>query len=831
MRFGPDINAYTSFDETVYMLQLPSDSLDILKKGFQVLEDWAHNISFENEEIDRERGVILEEWRLRRGANARMQDEQFPILFHDSRYAERLPIGKTEIIESFTYDVLKRYYADWYRPGLMAVIAVGDFDVDFIQNLIKEHFENLKAKKDTRERKEFPIPDHDETLFAIASDPEARFSSVSLYVKINMQEDFTEQDYRQTIMEQLYISMINQRLTELTQKEDPPFLAGFAGTSRFVATRGFFTLSAIVNENGIIRGFEALLTEVERVRRHGFNTTELEREKSSVMRSLEQALKEYDKTKSSTYASEYIRAFLYHEPIPGLPFEYELYKKYIDGIGLEEINNLTDKWMREESRVVMVNYPEKEGIEEPEKSELKKLLEKTTQLDIAAYQDNVSTEPLVSIPEVSSPVSKEKYNEVTGHYEWKLNNGIKVVLKPTDFKNDQILFSATSYGGLSLIETEKLLSAENAGGIINSSGVANYNLIQLNKFLSDKVANVRPYISEISEGFSGSCSPADFETMLKLIYAYFTEPRLDKESISSYFKRLEAIYKNRQNSPESAFQDTLTYVLTQNHPRYQPMTIEKIEEINPQTAFEIYKSRFADGDDFTFFFVGNFQPDSIQPLIEKYLGAIPVLEGKEAWKDNSYTYPDGIIKKNVYKGIEEKSRVSINFIGDFKWSVEERSIASALTEIMRIKLRERLREDKGGTYNVGVAGRFSHWPRERYRISVSFGCNPENTMDLINEVFTQIDSLRNNGTTKEYLNKIKEIRRRSNEINMRENGYWLNQLEFAYFHNLDPAFIIEADKRTENLSLDDIQQAARKYLNPKNYVEVVLYPEKENVSN
>lgn len=825
MRFGPDINAYTSFDETVYKLQLPTDSLNIFKAGFQVLEDWAHNVTFDPQEIDKERGVVIEEWRSGRGANQRIRDKQFPVLFHKSKYADRLPIGTKEILESFEHKRLVQFYKDWYRPNLMAVVAVGDFDVKMVEELIINHFERLQNPKQEREHIDHDVPDHDEMLFAINSDPELRVSRIGLYTKVDVKEHETLADYRLGLVKDLYTSMLNQRLAELAQKEDAPFLFAQTAEFSFIVTRGFYVMNAVVRENKIEEGLQAILTEAERVKRFGFTSSELEREKKSTLRSIEQLLREYDKQKSRTFAEEYIRAFLEDEPFPGLEFEVEIYKKYIPEITLDEVNAIGKIWVKDESRVVTVSIPEKEGLILPLEQNLLAVLSMVKQEKIEPYTEEALDLPIVEIKGKKSAVIKEKQYKNIAVTEWILANGVKVVLKPTDFKNDQILFSATSFGGLSLVETADLIPARTADALIENSGVGNYNLINLEKYLADKVVSVSPSISGIEEGFSGSASPQDLEIMLQLVYAYFEAPRLEQEAYSVYLKRLETFLQNRENNPGTAFSDTLNALLSNHNPRNKPFEFDDINKMNLQLSEKIYRERFADGNDFTFFFVGNFDLQTMKPLIEKYLGALTVLKSEEKWIDRSFNYLQGIHTRRVLKGLEQKSQTAINYTGPFKWSLKNRFIASSMVDVLRIKLRERIREDKGGTYGVGVRGYFAHYPKERYRINVSFGSNPERVEELKSEIYSQIDSMVSFGITQDYLEKVKETRSRNHEINLRENRYWLNQVEFAYFNGIDPDFILRTPELIKDLTLQDIHKAAKKYLKNDNYIEVILYPE------
>ncbi len=488
MRFGPDLNAYTSFDETVYMLQIPTDSSAIVHRAFQILEDWAHNISFEDKEIDKERGVIIEEWRLRRGADSRMRDKQFPILFKDSRYAERLPIGKTEILKTFEYQTLKDYYRTWYRPDLMAVVAVGDFNPDSMQALIEQHFSNVPVPMTSVKRPLYPVPDHDGTLFAIASDPEATRSTISIYYKQDVQAESLVTDYRKMLVENLFNSILNTRLRELVQQADPPFLFGYSSKGRFIRSKEFYTLGAGVSENGIQRGLEALLTEALRVKKYGFTGTELEREKIDMLRGLERAYNERDKTQSRVYAAEFLRNYFEQEPIPGIAYEFDLAKIYVPGITLEEVNQLADAWITPGNKVILVNMPEKEGVVIPTEEDLTAVFAIVDGKEINAYVDEVIDEPLVDVIPVSGKIVSEKIIDDLKITEWVLSNGVRVILKPTDFKNDEIRMTAFSPGGHSLYPDKDYLPAITATQIMGQSGLGKFDLMELQKKLTGKLA-------------------------------------------------------------------------------------------------------------------------------------------------------------------------------------------------------------------------------------------------------------------------------------------------------------------------------------------------------
>lgn len=826
MKFGPEINAYTGFDETVYMLQVPTDKPEIIETAFQILLDWAGAISFEDQEIQKERGVIIEEWRMGRGAEARLRDQQFPILFQGSKYANRLPIGQKAVLDTFHYQTLRQFYDDWYRPDLMAVIAVGDFETDQIQDMIRSHFGQLPRPLNAKKRPLEPIPDHSETLFAIASDPEARFWQVALYYKLPVMEDQTVNDYRSNLIEILYLQMMNERLSELSRKADAPFLAAFASKGRYVRSGEILSFSAQVKENGIPTGLRALLLEMKRVQQFGFTSGELERTKAKLLRMMEQALLEKDKTESEQLAAEYVRNFLINEPIPGIEKEVELFKKLLPGIHLTEVNQLSDQWKSNKNRVIMASYPDKEGTSPLVKEDLAKVLTESEQEEVSPFVDNFLDQPLIQSSFQPVMIRNDNYIKELDITELTLVNGVRVILKPTDFKNDEVLFTAISPGGYSLVADSLLVPARTAVAVVREGGIGNFSQEQLKKKLSDKMVTVAPFIDELSEGISGNASPADLETLFQLIYLYFTQLREDSAAFIALKNRFKGFYENRSASPEAAYQDTISVTITQHHPRYKPWTIETIEKMERKKSLEFYRHRFADASDFIFIFVGNFRLESIKSLIQIYLGNLPALHRQETWKDVTYNYPPGVVEKVVKKGVEYKSQSQIIFHGDDQWSLEKEWTMETLLEVMRIKLRERIREELSGTYGVRLGGTLSRYPRERFQINISFGTSPERVDELTREIFAQIDSLQNYGMKDIYLSKVREMSLQQLQIDMKENDFWLDQLENCYFLNQSPLTILEKEKFLQDIQMVEIQNAARRYLDKNNYIQVTLYPEK-----
>ena len=825
IRFGPELNAYTSFDETVYMLQVRTDSMEVFRKAFQVLEDWAHLISFEDEEIDKERGVIIEEWRLGRGANARMRDKQFPIIFKNSRYAKRLPIGQKEILENFDYQTLKQFYEDWYRPDLMAVVAVGDFNSDTVEAIIKKQFSNLKPEENPREREYFKVPDHSEPLYAIASDKEAMYSSVAVYFKRNKETVKTLKDYRRKIMINLYNGMFNERLKEISRKPESPFTNAGSGMGDLVRTKGVYALSAMTKEGKIDSSLKILLREAARVEKYGFNKSELDRLKKNILRGIERRYAERDKTESYAYAQKYVYNFLKNNPIPGIEKRYKLYNELIPGITVGEINNLADEMIIDSNRVVVVSVPEKENLEIPKEGELEEVFAEVERMDIEPYRDKLSDAELIAEEPEAADIIEENYLEEIDVTELTLSNGVKVIFKPTDFKNDEILFTSFSPGGTSLASDEDYFSASVASSIIDESGIAGFSLDELEKLLAGKVVSVSPYISELYEGISGSVSSKDLKTLFELIYLYFEEPRADSTAYESYKSKIETYLKNREASPRIALQDTVQKTMAQNHFRAQPWNEKTIHEIDLKEAADFYKERFADISDFTFLFVGSFSVDSLKPFVKKYLGGIEPLNRKENWRNVGKDYPEGVIEKIVKKGIEPKSFAVLNFTGDFDWSRENIYNLRSLIEVLNIRLREVIREEESGTYGVRAGRYVSKNPDEEYMIQINFGADPERVEELTGKIMNQIDSLKSIGPDEKTVEKVKEIQTRSREKNLKENRTWLYSLESSYKNSEDPVNILTYEKLINGLSADKVKETAQKYFDENNFVKVVLYPE------
>ena len=840
MRMGADLNAGTSFDETRYMLQIPTDSPEVMANTFQILEDWAHGLTLDPEEIDKERGVIIEEWRLRRGAAARIQDEQFPVLLRDSRYAERSPIGTVESLETFEHEALRRFYRDWYRPDLMAVIAVGDFDGAEVEALLIEHFEGISAPENPRERIEYSVPDHDETLFTIATDEELTSTSVAVYHMLALDEQETIGGYRQQLVEGLYNGMLNLRLGEIARNPNPPFLGAGSSKGSLVRSKGAYLLSANVPEDGIERGLEVVFTEAERVARFGFTASELERQKIDVLRGIERAYTDRANRGSASYAAEYSRAFLDDEPIPGIEYEFELYKRFIPEITLTEVNQIGSEWIRPQNRVVVVTGPEKEDLDMPSEEALLAVLTGVADMEITAYEETVIDQPLLAeIPEGSTVVGTREFAEDI--VEWELGNGVRVALKPTDFREDQVLFQGFSPGGTSLASDEEWIPASSATALIQGGGLGPFNTTDLRRVLTGKVASARPFISSFEEGVTGSGSPQDLETMFQLIYMTFTAPRADPEYFEVFNTRNRTSLQNRDASPAVAFNDAINRIMTQDALRSRPVTVETLDHTDLGGSLAFYQDRFEDASDFTFIFVGNIDLDVMRPLVERYLGGLPSTNRVETWRDLGERPPRGVIEEIVRKGLEPQSQTRLFFTGSIDYGDRSQRLGIAvMTSVLETRLREVLREELGGTYSVSVGSSFSWRPAGQYRLSISFGSDPERADELLAAVYEEIDRLKSSPPDEAEVNDVLEAQRRAWETNQESNSWWLSVLDGRYRYLLDQSDgrypsgdVLLETLPTYGADLDAltplrIQELARRYFDQDNRVRVTLLPEQLN---
>lgn len=829
VKFGQHLNAYTSFDETVYFLPIPSDDAEKLEKGFQIIEDWAFNAVLTPEEIDKERGVVLEEYRIGLGASKRMMGRYMPKMMYKSHYAERLPIGKKEILENFKYDKLVSFYKDWYRPNLMSVIVVGDIDVAAMEKKIKEHFSAYKNPKNEKPRKIYDVPNHKETFVAIESDKEASAAQVQLVYKdydtpkpvVNIN------DFKESLVEGLYSTMLNNRLNELTNSPTPPFTYGYSyhgGT--WARTKEAYQSFAMSQEDKQLDALKVLVTENERAKKFGFTQGELDRAKSDFLASIETAYNDRDKTDSENFVSEYQSHFLEKEPTPGIEWTFDAMKKILPGIELKDVNGLVKNYIKEDNRVVILTGPEKAGLKKPTEQEVLNTL-KVNVDEITPYADTeVASSLLRNDLKAGSIVKKEK-NDKIGTTTLFLSNGAKVTYKKTDFKNDEILMEAVSFGGTNLYSNEEVKKTQFANGGLTQAGFSGLKENDINKFMSGKVASVNPYIGGTTEGLRGSATPKDLEYLFQMTVGYFTDLNFDKEAFEGYKQKQSGFYKNMASQPGFFFQQELYGYLLKENPRFFGMIPDEKawEATDYQLAYNKYKERFANAADFEFFFVGNVDDKKMEEYATKYIASLPSNDKKEKAIDLGYRMLKGDHKKIVNKGTDPKSTVTIMYYGDAQYSPKEALAMQALGEVLTIKLIEELRENESGVYGISARGSMSKVPNGAYNFTIGFPCGPDNAEKLTASALRELQKIIDNGPQAADVTKFKEAELLDYKKDIKENRYWLTNFNRSYTNGTSPEDILKVEEKINAVTAKEIQEVAKKYLS-KDKVVGILMPEK-----
>ena len=829
VKFGADLNAYTSFDETVYMLPIPTDKKDNLETGFNVLEDWAHGLSFNDADIDSERAIIMEELRRGKGADDRINKVLMPKLLNGSRYAERLPIGKEDVILHFQHDAIRRFYRDWYRPDLMAVIVVGDVDPAQAEKMVEAHFGGLKNPEHERPRDYAVIPERTQSEGVVVTDKEAAANVAYIRYPIMPHTDAnTYGQYRHDLIESLYSAMLSQRMAELTQQANPPFIQGGSSMGQVVHGYRSFSAGAVVGKGGAEPALTALVQEDERARQFGFTVSELERAKKTLLRTYERYYKERDKSESADYVGEFQRSFLDQEPIPGIENEYKYVNQMVPGITLDEVNAAVKLAIpANEKKLVVYTGSDHSDLPIPQPAALLADVEAAEKATVQAHAEKVYATTLMAHPPKPGRIVKQTRDAALGLTELTLSNGVKVVLKPTDFKNDQVMMSGSRFGGQSLYGQEDIFNARYASTIAGQMGVGAYSPTDLQKVLAGKTAGVAANMGMLSEGVSGGSGSADIETMLQLAYLEFTQPRKDPALYDSFIGKQRELARNALSRPEAVFNDEYYATLYNNNPRVARVARpEDFDHVQLDRAFDIYRSRMASAKGYTFFIVGSFDVEKIKPLLATYLGSLPTAAIPVAYKDLGVRPVRGVVKKDVLKGTEAKSTVSLTFSGDASYNDVERLRLQFLVDVLNIKLVESLREQKGLIYSGGASGSVNKLPYQNYMVGITLPCAPENVDKVIAATFAEIQKLKDKGAELADLNKVKANWMENHLKVVRENGYWLGQLQSAQINGTDPHAILTAAKRVEALTPEDLKAAAQRYFNTDNYVQMVLLPEK-----
>jgi len=825
-RFGPHVNASTSFDETIYMLEIPTDRAGYVDKGMLVLRDFAAGISLLPAEVEKERGVVMEEWRGRLGAGSRLTDKQLPVIFQGSRYAERLPIGLPEVLQKAPRQRLLEFYQKWYRTDRMAVVVVGDIPVAEAEKLITKHFAPIAAPKTKVAEVDTTVPAHKDTLINMSTDPEAQGWSVSVAFKGTAEHDNTVRGYRKTLVENLVSQMLNLRLRDISRRPNAPFLGASAGTSGIGRSLELFEIEAVVPEGRITEGLGALMQEARRMQLYGFSNDELNRAKAALLAGYERAYKERETSESGSYANEYVRHFLEQEPIPGMEFEYKIASAYLPTVTADEVGALAKEFITDENRVVLGVAPEKKDMPPPSVETMRAAITRASSAPVERWAEATTGRELVEkVPAAGKVASRRTVPEI-GATVLTLSNGVEVWLKPTDFKNDQIVFQSYALGGVSLASEKDFKSASLATAMVGLGGMGGLNPVDLSKMLSGKIAQAQPSIGAYTQGVNGSSTPKDLETALQLNYLAFTAPNMTPDVLELLKRRIAPSLQNRDQNPRALFGDKTEQVNSSNHYTSQPLTLADVQNFNLDTMRSFYQARFANAADFTYFFVGAFAVDEITPLLEKWIASLPST-GKRtsAPRDMGIKFPAAVVKDSVNKGKEPASQTLLSFFADPGFDEMEMHRARAAAAVLNIRLREILREELGGTYGVSVGFNNSPPIKGNGYMAIQFGSSPDNVDKLVAATLKEIERLKVEGPSADDVSKVKELERRDLETNAKQNSYWIGSMQTVHLYGWDPAGIARRDQRTERLSQDNIKQMFQKYFPMDRYTLVTLKPE------
>jgi zinc protease len=830
--FGPDLNAYTSFDETVYRLRLPTDQPDVVEQGFLILADWAGRITASDEAIEMERGIIIEEWRGRRGGRQRIRDLQFPVLFYGSRYAERLPIGILEVLENFDFDRLRDFYRDWYRPDLMSVIAVGDLDVEETRARIHEEFSFLTMPENPRERPAFTHPLHGETRVGIFHDPEITSSSLSLFWKMPPAPVLNEEDYRRSIRDGLLVDMLQQRFSEISQRPDAPFLR--ASTYKGTYTRGgnvFMLFAQVEDEPGAMEtAMEALLAESERMRRHGFSEGELDRAVRRRLRAMERLVNERDNTEHDTWVREMIDHALVGTFLPGLERELEIHREELAEVDADALLSRFQSWKEKPDRVVLADGPSRNGEHHlPEEEALLAVFDRIEGMELDPRIDTVTDAPLVAVPpEPGEVVEREEIDEL-GVTVLTLSNGVRVKLKPTAFKQDQILLNAWAPGGTNHLPIEDLPHLRAAASAVSVSGLGAFSAIDLQNMLAGRLVSVSPGLDGDRASLAGAASPQDLETMFELIYLHFTAPGKDPEAFEAHRRRMLSQVRNRLADPREVFSDIISETMTQHHPRLVPTTVEMVREMDLGRAHEIFRERFNNAAGFTFQFTGAFTVEEIEPLVAQWLGGLPVDSKVPERVDLAVEVPRHELKRTVRMGVEPITEVQMIWTSDdFEYTFANRHAVNAMMGALRIRAREVLREEMSGTYHVSVWPSFTQRPEPRLQLNIRFGCNPEEVETLIQGVYDLIESFTTELLEDHYMQTVRETQRRQREVSLSRNEFWNWVLPYYDWAEEDPRVLLEFEEYVARINAEAVRDTARQFFRVPDHAVFVLMPRSDS---
>ena len=826
IRFGADLNAHTGTDETVYQLPIPTDDPEMLKQGLLIMRDWAQEATLDPAEIEKERGIVMEEGRLTKGAKDRMMRKYLPVMVNNSRYANRLPIGVDSILLHFKPAVIKRFHQDWYRPDLQALIVVGDLDVDQVEKMIRSSFSTLKLPAKSRERISYKIPLTGKNQFIAVTDPEFSGTTLEILFKRKASALKTEQDYIAMTRQSLFNQMLaSRRSIEISRQNNSAYGNMSVSVQPLMGGLEMFVFEVNAKDGQLQKAFEQSWGYLEKLKRSGFTEAEFQRSKQALLRSFETAYKEKDKTPSVSFVTEYQNLYLHGQAAPGIDWEYNFVKSNLQRITLGEVNSLFKEYLKDTDRDILVLAPEKEKSRLPDEALVNKWLANISKSELAPFvEENVTAELLTVKPLAGKVVQKKLIPEI-GVTELLLSNGVKVILKPTDFKNDQILFKGFSSGGTSLYDDAQYDDAAHAGPMMSQFGLGNFDPNQLKQLLSSKVMAVGANVESRSQTINGSSSVVDLETALQVVYMQFTQPRKDTLLFKNIISGAKSALVGRYADPLKVFSDTITRVMGNYSYRNSPLEQSRIDKISLDKAYAIYKDRFADASGFTFTFVGNFDTEKITPLILQYLGSLPSLNRKEKARDLGIHIPKGQLEKRVYKGTENKSVVRLVFSGDYQYSALNNQLLKALADILQVKILESLREKEGEVYSPSVQTANNKFPKNRYAIIINFGCDPKNVKHLVDAISKEMELVKNEGVNAVDIQKFKASFSKNLPLALKDNGFWLNYLSGQYENNEDIMEVNRATSILDEINPASLKQAAQTFFKSDNRIQFILLPD------
>jgi zinc protease len=830
LAFGPNINAYTSYDETVYYLSnVPSDKPELVDTCLLILHDWSHYLTLDDKEIDLERGVIGEEWRTGEDASSRMFNRIIvPVVLKDSKYAVRDVIGDPEIVKSFAYNTLRNYYHQWYRPDLQAIAVIGDINVDDVEGKIKALFSKIPAVENPSVRYFPDVPYHKDTYYVLATDKEAPQNSVSIIslYKNTPPEGRNLKYLRDSYIISLMNSMMGVRISELLQKANPPFVTGSVYAGNYIPRKyNAFTIYANARKNEEAVALEAIYTEAARAKKFGFGKAELDRAKARNLSNLENTFKQKDKISNDTYASWVTQYFLTGEPPTSADFDLEFFKQVMDGITAEEVSAKFRELMTDENRTIVVQGLEADDTKHLSETEARDIIDKVNKATLIPYEDKAAGTSLISEEPKGSSVVKTVALPQFDAVEWTLANNMKVVYRKADYEKDNIILSGFSFGGMSKLDNDLVLPGMLMPTIIGMYGAGDYDNITLQKMLSGKKASVSLSLGEVTENISGTSTPKDFETMMQLLYLKLAKPRFDQQAHNAIVGRFASMIGRQEKNPDKIKSDSVSLITTGYNPRTVILTKDNISKITLEQMQKIFNDRFGGADEFTFFIVGNIDKEVALPMVEKYIGSLPVSNRKETWIDRKVNQPKGKITKEISMPLTiPKSTVYISLSSDMKYKPYNYLGLQVIRGILDLVYTEKVREDQGGTYGVQIGISGAKRPEQKAEGTISFDCNPARANALKAIIYNQIDSLVQVGPSKVNLEKTVNNLLKNREENKMHNSYWVSTLNKYYSYGINSNDPKNYEDILKSFTVNDIKKLSGKMFKKADVVDLIFKP-------